>query len=192
MDKQLKGRIILIAATLLVVVAIIAGTVLWNYREAIPPIEELRGQLAGFLEAIPRPVYFLAFVLLPAAGVPLTIFYLTAIPVLGAGQPAVAIPLAWTAVGLNMALTNVLTRSVLHPLIEWVIKHRHLSIPKLKPWLSLLIQGSIGVAIMLVGESVLRGGLGYILLALFLVLLLHLLFDTIRKRLNRDPEPSNE
>ena len=50
----------------------------------------------------------------------------------------------------------------------------------------MLIQGSIGLAVMLVGESILQGKLAYVLLALFAFLLLNLLFDYIRKRLNRE------
>ncbi|MGC9451082.1 MAG: hypothetical protein ACP5I4_06495, partial [Oceanipulchritudo sp.] len=138
-----------------------------------------------------------------------------------------AIALGWTAVALNMALTNVLTRGILHPVIEWVIRHRHLSIPKLKPhnewkivmavrlspvpfalqnyvlalgharwrtylWLSMLIQGSIGLAMMLVGESILTGGLGYILIALCAFLVLHLIFDYLRKRLSNGAPPPDK
>ena len=227
MEKLSHRSLIAAATAVLIRLALAAGVVLWHYRASIPPVGEMRTWLMAFLETIPEPLYFLAFVLLPAFGVPLTIFYLTAIPVMGDGHPAVAILLAWTAVGLNMALTKVLTRSILHPAIEWVIRHRHLSIPKLKPhnelkivlafrlspipftlqnyllalgharWrsylgISLLIQGTIGLAVMLIGESVLTGGLPYIILALFIFLLLHLLFDYIRKRLSREPLSGNE
>ena len=226
--KKLTHRQAITAAgILLVVMALVAGLLLWHYRESIPPVDEMRGWLMAFLGTIPEPLYFLAFIVLPAAGMPLTLFYLTAIPVLGDTHPALAVLLAWTAVGLNMVLCYVLGRWLLHPMIEWVIRHRHLKIPKLGPqnewkfvlalrlspipyalqnyllalgharwrtylWLSLLIQGSIGLAVMLLGESVLTGGLPYILLALFALLVLHLIFDTIRKRLTREPLPDKE
>ena len=181
----------------------------------------------ALLEAIPKPVYFLAFVVLPTFGIPLTIFYLTALPILGSSHPVLGILLAWTAVGLNMAMTNLLTRGILHPVIEWVIRHRHLTIPKFKPhtewkyvlamrlspmpfmfqnfplalgharwktylWLSLPIQAMIGLAVMLVGESVLTGGLGYILLAAFILLILNLGLDYFRKLLTRNPSQPSE
>lgn len=218
MDKKLQHRLILAAGAACLLAA---GAILWAYlyyRPELPDPNTAREAAYAFLRSIPTPLYFLAFAILPALGVPLTIFYLTALPVMGATHPAIAILLGWTAVGLNMALTNVLGRSFLHPVIEWVIRHKHLSIPKLKPhnewrvvlafrlsplpfaiqnyvlalgharwrsylWLSLLIQGSIGLAVMLVGESILKGGLGYILLALCGFLVLHLVFDYLRKRL---------
>lgn len=143
---------------------------------------------------------------------------------MGGVHPVIGILCAWIAVSLNMILTNLLARSVLHPAIEWVIRHRHLSIPKIQPanewkvvlatrlspvpfalqnyllalgharWrnylgLSMLVQGAIGLGMMLVGESILSGGLGYILLALFAFLLLNLLADYLRKRFS-DREPS--
>ena len=227
MNRTLQRRLIL-AATAICLLA--AGAAVWAYlyfRPEIPDPQALLESAYAFLRSIPTPLYFLAFAILPACGVPLTIFYLTAVPVMGATHPMIAIMLGWTAVGLNMALTNVLTRGILHPLIEWVIRHRHLKIPKLKPhnewrivlatrlspipfamqnyllalgharwrsylWLSLLIQGAIGTAVMLVGESILSGGLGYILLALCAFLVLHLVFDNLRKRLKNDVPQSGE
>ena len=218
MDRALQRR--LLYSGIVICLLGLCGLLVafWYFRPEIPDPQALRETAYTFLRSIPTPLYFAAFAVLPAFGVPLTVFYLTAIPVMGATHPALAIGLGWTAVGLNMALSNVLGRSLLHPLIEWVIRHRHLSIPKLKPhnewrivlafrvsplpfalqnyvlalgharwrtylWLSMLIQGSIGFAVMLVGESVLTGGLGYILLALFGFLVLHLVFDYLRKRL---------
>ncbi|MGA1205667.1 MAG: TVP38/TMEM64 family protein [Opitutales bacterium] len=221
---KLAHRSYLIFAIVAVLAAL--GVLLWmgySYREQLPQIRE---SVLAFLESVPPWAYFFAFVVLPAAGVPLALFYLTALPVLGGIHPMAAIPLALTAVALNMVLANLLARGILHPAIEWVIRHRHLAIPKIQPrnewrivltmrlspvpyflqnyilslgharWrtylgLSILIQGTIGTTIMLVGESILQGGLPYVLLALFTLLLLHLLFDHIRNRLNRDRKPSN-
>jgi uncharacterized membrane protein YdjX (TVP38/TMEM64 family) len=227
MQQLSKRQVIIMSALLLVILLAGLGYAVWEFRESIPPIDEMRVRLLEFLEMIPAPLYFLAFVILPAVGIPLTIFYLTAIPIMGTVHPAIAILLGWTAVGLNMALTNILARGILHPVIESVIRHRHLSIPKLKPenewkivlatrlsplpfvlqnyllalgharwrsylWLSLLIQGAIGLAVMLLGESVLKGGFGYILLALFAFLILNLVLDNVRKRLSGDSFPSSE
>ncbi len=192
----------------------------WRHREALPPLAEARAAALALLQAVPAPGYFAAFVVLPAAGVPLSLFYLTALPVLGAAHPAAGVLLAWLAVGLNMALMNLLARGLLHPAIERVIRRRGLRIPKLRPdnewpivlatrlsplpwalqnyllalgharwrtylWLSLPIQGAIGLAMMLVGKSVLKGSLGYLLLAVCGLLLLHLAFKGLRRRLRR-------
>ncbi|MEX0326081.1 MAG: TVP38/TMEM64 family protein [Puniceicoccaceae bacterium] len=227
MKKPTHRQAIVAGGLLIAILALAAGYVLWANRDNLPPVEEMRSHLLAFLESIPEPLYFLAFLILPAMGVPLTLFYLTAIPVMGDGQPAVAIGLAWTALALNMVLCYVLGRWLLHPVIEWIVRHRNLTIPKLTPgnewkvvlavrlspipyapqnyilalgharwrtylWMSLLIQGSIGLAVMLVGESVLTGGLGYILLALFGLLVLNLIIDFIRKRLTREPVADKE
>ncbi len=217
-----KRKYVLIGATLsILVVSLILVALNHSYGEHIPPLEELRPVIAGYLESIPPVAYFLAFAILPALGVPLSIFYLTAIPVLGRVHPAIGITLGWAAVALNMSLANILARSLLHPAIEWVIRHRHMTIPKISPerewkivlatrlspvpffmqnyllalgharWrnylgLSMLVQGSLGMAVMLVGESILTGGLGYVLLALFVFLLLNLLLDFIRNRLKSE------
>ena len=45
---------------------------------------------------------------------------------------------------------------------------------------------------MLLGESVLKGGLGYILLAVFAFLALNLLLDYVRKRLTGESGTSRE
>jgi uncharacterized membrane protein YdjX (TVP38/TMEM64 family) len=227
MEKPLQRRLFISLGALGLLGLVLAASGYFYFRPEIPDPQAMRESAYAFLRSIPTPLYFVAFALLPACGVPLTIFYLTAVPVMGATHPAIAILLGWTAVGLNMALTNVLARGILHPLIEWVIRHKHLRIPKLKPhnewrivlatrlspipfaiqnyllalgharwrsylWLSLLIQGVIGTAVMLVGESILTGGLGYILLALSAFLVLHLVFDYLRKRLgNVAPKSDN-
>ena len=220
-----QRRILLagLALCALAVTLVLAG---YAYREALPDPEQVRGGIQSLLQTVPVPVYFAAFCVLPAAGFPLTLFYLTAIPVMGGAHPFIGIGLAWLAVAINMALTKLLARGVLLPLIEWVIRHRHLAVPRIRAenewkvvlatrlspvpfalqnyvlalgharWryylgLSILIQGSIGLAVMLVGESILTGGLGYVLLALFVFLLLHLLFDHLRNRLTKDRAPSN-
>lgn len=226
--EKLNRRQILTAAGLVFAVSAVALVFLaYHYREQLPPVEEIRPMLEDLIGRIPPVLYFLAFAILPALGVPLSIFYLTAIPVLGTTHPAVGILLGWIAVALNMSLSNILARSLLHPAIEWMIRHRNLKIPKIKPesewkivlavrlspapffmqnyllalghasWkyylgMSMLVQGLIGMAVMLLGESILHGGLGYVLLAIFAFLVLNLLFDTIRKRLNREPLPTTK
>lgn len=225
MTKLSHRQILIAAAVTLSVIAVIVFAVVFQFRDQLPSPEESRKIVLSFLGSIPPVVYFLAFVILPALGMPLSLFYLTAIPVLGTTHTAIGVLLAWTAVALNMSLANILARSLLHPAIEWVIKHRNLSIPKIKPenewkivlttrlspipfflqnyllalgharWrtylgISMIIQASLGLAVMLVGESILSGGLGYVLLALFIFLLLHLLLDNLRKRLKSEQPES--
>lgn len=226
MSKPSHRQILIAATVTLLVIVGVALALVFQFRNQLPSPEESREVVLSFLGSIPPVVYFLAFVILPALGMPLSLFYLTAIPVMGTTHTAIGVILGWTAVALNMSLANILARSLLHPAIEWVIKHRNLTIPKIKPenewkivlttrlspipfflqnyllalgharWktylgLSMIIQGTIGLAVMLVGESILSGGLGYVLLALFIFLLLHLLLDNLRKRLKSE-QPESE
>ncbi len=122
------------AAGILAVAAVGAGV--YAFREAIfplPPIEELRETTLALLRSIPIPVYFVAFVVLPAAGAPLTFFYLTALPVMGRESTVLGLAAAFAALALNMVICYLLARGFFHPLIEWVIRHRHLRVPKIKP-----------------------------------------------------------
>lgn len=193
----------------------------WQWRPDLADLQAVRQVVLEGLNRIPSPLYFLAFVILPACGVPLTFFYLTALPVFGNLSPLTGLVLAWLALALNMVGTHLIARSVFHPVIERLIRHRNLRIPKISPqnewqivlamrvspmpfalqnyllalghsrWrfylgLSLPIQASIGTAVMLVGESILSGGLGYALLAVFGFLLINLAFQGLRKKLTRD------
>ncbi len=221
MSKPSQRQLVVTAAIAATVLALGGIIILYFFRERIPPIAELRTELQLLLESIPAPLYFIAFVILPAFGVPLSLFYLTALAVLGTGNTFLGLSLGLLAVALNMAFTNYIARGFLHPVIERMIRHRHLSIPKIKPdnewklvtalrvsplpfafqnyllalghsrWryylgLSMIVQGSIGVTVMLLGESILKGEVGYILLAIFAFLMLNLVIDHFRKRLRKD------
>lgn len=188
---------------------------------SLPPLSGLRLMVQDWLATVPAPLYFLALVFLPAAGAPMTLFYLTALPVLGTRHPAIGIALVFGALALNMVFCRVLTHGLFLPAIQWVLRHRNLSVPRIRQanewkitlatrlsplpfaiqnyllalgharwraylWLSLPIQAAIAVAVMLLGQSVLTGGLSTILLALFLLLVLHLLLNHFRKFLRRD------
>ena len=221
MNVQLRSRILLLAcggATLLA-----GALLLWAWLEygrvlSMADMAAARAAVHAFLGTIPAIWYFLALVILPAAGAPLTLFYLTALPVLGAEQSMRGIALVWLALFLNMVLAHVVSRGVFHPLISWAIRHRGLTIPKIQPanewqmvlairlspipfalqnyvlalgharwrsylWASLPIQAGIGTAVMLLGESILSGGLGFILLALCLLIVLQLVAKRLRTTL---------
>ncbi|NDV62442.1 hypothetical protein G0Q06_08275 [Puniceicoccales bacterium CK1056] len=202
----------------------VCALAVYIFREAIfplPPLAEIREGVYSLLNTIPAPLYFLALVILPAFGVPLTLFYLTALPVLGHGNAFYGVMLTWVAIALNMAFTNLLTHGVFRPIIERLIRHRNMKIPRIRKenewkivlatrispapwalqnyllalghsrwryylWFSLPIQGGIGLAMMLLGESVLKGGFGYVLLAIFLIFVVNLLLQNFRKRLSRE------
>lgn len=220
MSKPSQRQLFLTASIAVVVLAVVGLFVLYHFRESIHPVGEIRAQLIAILESVPAPLYFIAFVILPAFGVPLSLFYLTALTVLGSQNMFVGLALGLLAVALNISFTNIIARSFLHPFIERIIRHRNLSIPKINPdnewklvtalrvspvpfaiqnyllalghsrWrfylgLSIIIQGCIGITIMLVGESILKGGIGYILLAIFAFLALNLIVDHFRKRLGK-------
>jgi uncharacterized membrane protein YdjX (TVP38/TMEM64 family) len=219
-------RTLLLAALATAVLALaLAGWALYHWRETLfplPPPGELRAAAHALLEGIPAPLYFVALVVLPAVGAPMSLFYLTALPALGTGHTVTGVLLVWLAVALNMVLCKLLTHGVFLPAIEWVIRHRNLSIPKIRResewkvvlatrlsplpwtlqnyllalgharwrtylWLSLPIQATIGLGMMLVGESLLTGGLGYVLLAACLLIVLNLVLHALRKRLSREP-----
>lgn len=217
-------RIALIAIAL---AALAAGGGIYLFREAIfplPPLGEVRDMIYSFLNSIPAPVYFAAFVILPAFGAPMTLFYLTALPILGQDSKVLGVGLAWLALGLNMAFMHLLTHGIFHPVIERILRHRNLTIPRIRPenewkivlatrtspipwalqnyllalghsrwryylWFSLPIQAGVGLAMMLLGESVLTGGFGYLLIAIFLIVVVNLLLQNFRKRLNRESAP---
>lgn len=211
----------LLAAMLL---SIACAVTLYLLRETIfplPPLSEIRDGIYTLLNSIPAPLYFVALVIMPAFGIPLTVFYLTALPVLGQNGIVIGVGLTWLAIALNMAFTNLLTHGVFRPIIERLIRHRHMKIPRIQKenewklvlatrispvpwalqnyllalghsrwryylWFSLPIQGGIGLAMMLLGESVLKGGFGYVLLAVFLILVVNIALQSFRKRLNRE------
>jgi len=225
MWKPDKRQLILLT-TLGAIAALSLVALAWVYwQPQASDLEAIRKWTLAFLNNVPTPVYFLAFVVLPLIGAPLTFFYLTAIPVMGAQHPAIGVGLAWLAIALNMVLAQVLTRGIFHPFVEWIIRHREMSIPKFRPenerqlvlamrlspvpfviqnyvlamgharwstylWMSLPIQALIGLTVMVLGESVLRGGLGYVLLAICGIIILNLIFKRLRSRLKRVPPES--
>lgn len=218
MSNKLPREVIYIIIAIKVVL-IGLGIAAWLYfQPTLEDLEAWRIAAVDMLNSIPVSLYFLAFVILPAFGAPLTLFYLTALPVMGVQHPAIGLFLAWLALALNMIITLLLTRSIFHPAIEWVIRHRDLSIPKISPdnewkivlavrtsplpfsvqnymlalghsrWryylgVSLPIQAGIGTAVMFLGESILTGGISYVFLAIFVIIVINLLLQGLRKKL---------
>lgn len=110
-----------------------AAAALWWLLPLLPPPVEWRPLLLDVLQQIPPLAYFFAFALLPAGGVPLTLFYLTALPILGPHSTLQGLLLAYLALALNIAFTGALTHSLLRPLITGLIANRGWQIPTLNP-----------------------------------------------------------
>lgn len=205
----------------IVAVGLIAGAVLYVNSDSLPPVSEWRNRGLQILQSIPAPLYFLAFAILPALGMPLTAFYLTALPILGAHGTLLGLGWAYLALALNITFTGLLTQTLIRPVIDRIILNKGWSIPKLKPenewqivlafrlsplpfvgqnyllalagsrWryylgLSLGVQAAIGTGMMLVGESLFRGGMGFLLLAIFILIVLTLVSRALRKKLNAE------
>lgn len=221
MSRKLPRKVIylIIAIKVLLIAAGLTIWLLWQPDAA--DLQQLRETAERFLQEIPLPVYFTGFVILPIFGAPLSLFYLTALPVMGTENPLTGLLLAWIAITLNMTLTNLLTRGIFHPVIEKIIRNRSITIPKIRKenewkivlavrvsplpfciqnyilslghsrwryylWFSLPIQAGLGTAVMLVGESILTGGISYVLLAIFLVLVINLALQGLRKKLMKE------
>jgi uncharacterized membrane protein YdjX (TVP38/TMEM64 family) len=214
-------RTLLIIGTAIAVLTGLAALIIYQKfgdQITFADLETLRSYVYTFLGTIPPLGYFLALVILPAAGVPLTLFYLTALPVLGSQSTLLGLLLVWMALAMNMALAHFLSRGLFYPLISWAIRHRGLSIPKIQPvnewqlvlavrlspipfalqnyllalgharwrtylFASLPIQAGIGTAVMLLGESILSGGLGFVLVALSALLVMQLVAKKLRARI---------
>lgn len=205
---------------LIVLLAMAGGTGWILYKEFghLLEVSAMRAHALSALTTVPAPVYFAAFVVLPSFFVPLTLFYLTALPILGAQNPTLGIALAWAALLLNITFSRFLANGVLRPGIERLLARKNRVLPtwrrdtewqtvlavRLSPvpfcvqnyllalgkaswrtylWMSWPIQCAIGLGMMLVGESLLKGGLGYAMSAICLLILLHLGVQRLRRKL---------
>lgn len=211
-----RPQIVLLIAAL--TIAVVAAGLLVRYYVELPDIETARLFVVEVLETIPTPVYFLAFAILPAFCVPMTLFYLTALPIMGSNHVVIGVMLAWLALLMNMALTRVMATGIMRPQIERLLRNRNRELPswnrksewqvvlavRLSPlpfplqnyllalgnarwltylWLSWPIQAALGLGMMLVGKSLLQGGLGYAMLAIFILLCINLIAQRFRKKL---------
>lgn len=103
--------------------------VAWTQREwLLEAVGEGRVWLLETLQVVPLWLYLVMFVVLPAVGAPLTLFYLT----VGAMVEGVgwALVVAWSCVLGNMALSYFLGRSLLHGFLEKLLRARGWRIPQ--------------------------------------------------------------
>ena len=117
------------------VLVVVVGFLGWR-QGWLPSLEEVKawiGALQAFLVRVPLPVYWLAFAFLPAFGVPLTLFYLTALPIMGVHGVGWGLLGAYTALGSNMAMAYALGRYGLRPWVEPLLHQRGWAIPQTTP-----------------------------------------------------------
>lgn len=129
-DKQRKAigqvsRVLFVGALVLCALAMLIAS--W------PLVSQTLGDALQWtqhkLESVSWWVFTLAFCLLPAVGFPLTFFYLTAPGIFGSLW--LTIPMAWLCVLINMALSYVCGRYLLHQYVMSVLKARKLSVPEI-------------------------------------------------------------
>lgn len=122
----------IVPGAVVLVVGLVGLALTWSHREwLIEQIGAWRVASVEWLRRVPLAVYLLAFVVLPAVGMPLTLFYLT-VGALGSNV-WMSLGLAWLCVLGNMALCYLLTRGVLKPVIEGLVHRRGMVIPKIPP-----------------------------------------------------------
>ncbi len=85
-------------------------------------------QLEAWLRGVPAWAFVLAFVLLPAFGFPVSLFYLS----VGAlfPTPALSLAVAWGCMALNMALSYWVARALARP-VERLLHSRGYPLPRL-------------------------------------------------------------
>jgi uncharacterized membrane protein YdjX (TVP38/TMEM64 family) len=86
----------------------------------------------AMLGAIPAPLYFCAFCLLPAVGMPMSFFYVTALAVLGGAGRVPGVLLAWTAIITNLLLSYAIARHLFRPLLQRLLRRWGYTIPTIR------------------------------------------------------------
>lgn len=79
--------------------------------------------------------------------------------------------------------------------LPWILQNYLLTMGRARwktyLWMSWPIQCAIGLAMMLVGQSVLQGGLGYAMVAIAAFIIVHLLVKRIRRQLSKSANLNN-
>lgn len=110
--------------------ALVGGFVLWQTGawERIRTISF--SDVIARIRALGPGVFFLALAVLPALGVPVTPFYLVA-------SRSFGLPLALAgclaAIAGNTALSYGLARSVMHPVVAWLVERAGRRVPQVRP-----------------------------------------------------------
>lgn len=122
-----SNRALLIKLAAAVAVVLVAGVLLARGYDLKGTVQQ---GLAFIRDAGPA-TFFLAMALLPAVGVPLSFFSLTAGSVFGPqlGMPLV-IALSLGAITANMMLSYVLARRAFRPLLEYLVKRLGYRLPQ--------------------------------------------------------------
>jgi hypothetical protein len=178
-------------------------------------------QLDALLAGIPPWGFVLAFVLLPALGFPISLFYVASGAVFA--PSALALAVAWGCMALNMALSYGIAHWLARP-VQALIRRRGLPLPQLggatewrvivllrasplpylmQSWLlaiggarfgpymiyGLPVQALIGAGLVLLGDSLMQGNLGWLLVAVAVLLLGQGALALLRHRLRRRSDP---
>jgi hypothetical protein len=178
-------------------------------------------QLDALLAGIPPWGFVLAFVLLPALGFPISLFYVATGAVFA--PSALALAVAWGCMALNMALSYGIAHWLARP-VQALIRRRGLPLPQLggatewrvivllrasplpylmQSWLlaiggarfgpymiyGLPVQALIGAGLVLLGDSLMQGNLGWLLVAVAVLLLGQGALALLRHRLRRRSDP---
>lgn len=108
----------------------VLGLVAWLLARDVD-LRDVTRQGLDFVRRAGPGVYFLCMSLLPAIGVPLSLFTLSAGPLYARelGMPLVT-TLAFAAIATNMALTYFLANRALRPLLESVTRRMDYQLPK--------------------------------------------------------------
>jgi hypothetical protein len=178
-------------------------------------------QLDALLAGIPPWGFVLAFVLLPALGFPISLFYVASGAVFA--PSALALAVAWGCMALNMALSYGIAHWLARP-VQALIRRRGLPLPQLggatewrvivllrasplpylmQSWLlaiggarfgpymiyGLPVQALIGAGLVLLGDSLMQGNLGWLLVAVAVLLLGQGALALLRHRLRGRSDP---
>lgn len=144
----------------LVLLGALCASVGWQFRDDLLALaEQLRETTLEWLRRIPLPLYFLSFVLLPAVGMPLSLYYLTVGSVVG----NLWLALLYSLIGLagNMLVSFWLARGIFHPVIVRIVSKRGFTIPSVtkgQEWKWVLLFRASPVPWMLQNYIVALGG----------------------------------
>ncbi len=139
MTGSAKRRLPILSLAIVAATIIILVGAVWVYltfgTDLAGFARTFRAFALGFLEEIHPVIYFIAFALTPALGVPISLFYLTAATVFGSTVDGIlwSVLLAWLALAVNIAFGYWLASSFMNPVITRILNARGQKIPKALP-----------------------------------------------------------
>ncbi len=140
----------------------ISGGLAWYFRQDIvSTLLEMRDVLGSFLRQTHPAVFFLLLAVLPAFGVPVSLFYLVS-AVYGIGFSLISTAAALAA---NLVLIYWLGVGVFHPFIERLIRRTRYSVPRVSPSnyskITLMVRITPGLPYFIQGYLLAMGGIPF-------------------------------